>query len=234
MKSLKEISLKYDVDKLELGFLDHYEEKFESIRNDITKVLEIGVETGRSHRMWLEYFPNANIYGFDIFKFGVDELNILQKDNPYLDRSIMFKGDQENTDDLEKFLSLHGGDFDIIIDDGGHTIKQQQLSLGILFNAVKPGGYYIIEDLHACSGEWPTLYGYQVINEGDTLTTDLLKSIENKDNSITETNYLTKDILDNIKNNVESCKIEIGKDVYTNPKNYTYKWPTMLSFMKKI
>ncbi len=234
MKSLKEISLKYDVDKLELGFLDHYEEKFGSIRNDITKVLEIGVETGRSHRMWLEYFPNANIYGFDIFKFGVDELNILQKDNPYLDRSIMFKGDQENTDDLEKFLSLHGGDFDIIIDDGGHTIKQQQLSLGILFNAVKPGGYYIIEDLHACSGEWPTLYGYQVINEGDTLTTDLLKSIENKDNSITETNYLTKDILDNIKNNVESCKIEIGKDVYTNPKNYTYKWPTMLSFMKKI
>ena len=96
MKSLKEISLKYDVDKLELGFLDHYEEKFESIRNDITKVLEIGVETGRSHRMWLEYFPNANIYGFDIFKFGVDELNRLQKDNPYLDRSIMFKGDQEN------------------------------------------------------------------------------------------------------------------------------------------
>ena len=234
MKSLKEISLKYDVDKLELGFLDHYEEKFESIRNDITKVLEIGVETGRSHRMWLEYFPNANIYGFDIFKFGVDELNRLQKDNPYLDRSIMFKGDQENTNDLEKFLSLHGGDFDIIIDDGGHTMKQQQVSLGVLFNAVKPGGYYIIEDLHACSGEWPTLYGYQVINEGDTLTTDLLKSIENKDNSITETNYLTKDILDNIKNNVESCKIEIGKDIYTNPKNYTYKWPTMLSFMKKI
>ena len=234
MKSLKEISLKYDVDKLELGFLDHYEEKFESIRNDITKVLEIGVETGRSHRMWLEYFPNANIYGFDIFKFGVDELNRLQKDNPYLDRSIMFKGDQENTNDLEKFLSLHGGDFYIIIYDGGHTIKQQQLSLGILFNAVKSGGYYIIEDLHACSGEWPTLYGYQVINEGDTLTTDLLKSIENKDNSITETNYLTKDILDNIKNNVESCKIEIGKDIYTNPKNYTYKWPTMLSFMKKI
>ena len=234
MKSLKEISLKYDVDKLELGFLDHYEEKFESIRNDITKVLEIGVETGRSHRMWLEYFPNANIYGFDIFKFGVDELNRLQKDNPYLDRSIMFKGDQENTNDLEKFLSLHGGDFDIIIDDGGHTMKQQQVSLGVLFNAVKPGGYYIIEDLHSCSGEWPTLYGYQVINEGDTLTTDLLKSIENKDNSITETNYLTKDILDNIKNNVESCKIEIGKDIYTNPKNYTYKWPTMLSFMKKI
>ena len=233
MQTLKELTIKYDVDALGLGYTDHYEELFRDIRDDVTKILEIGVETGRSHRLWLEYFHNANVYGFDIFKSGVDELNKLQKDNPYLDRSIMFEGDQGNTDDLERFLSLHGGDFDIIIDDGGHTMKQQQVSLGVLFNAVKPGGYYIIEDLHSCSGEWPTLYGYQVINEGDTLTTDLLKSIENKDNSITETNYLTKDILDNIKNNVESCKIKIGKDVYINPKNYTYRWPTMLSFIKK-
>ncbi len=233
MQTLKELTIKYDVDALGLGYTDHYEELFRDIRDDVTKILEIGVETGRSHRLWLEYFHNANVYGFDIFKSGVDELNKLQKDNPYLDRSIMFEGDQGNTDDLERFLSLHGGDFDIIIDDGGHTMKQQQVSLGVLFNAVKPGGYYIIEDLHSCSGEWPTLYGYQVINEGDTLTTDLLKSIENKDNSITETNYLTKDVLDNIKNNVESCKTKIGKDVYTNPKNYTYRWPTMLSFIKK-
>ncbi len=233
MKTLKELTIKYDVDALGLGYTDYYEELFKDIRGDVTKILEIGVETGRSHRLWLEYFYNANVYGFDIFKSGVDELNRLQKNNPYLDRSVMFEGNQENVDDLERFLSLHGGDFDIIIDDGGHTMKQQQVSLGVLFDAVKPGGHYIIEDLHSCSGEWPTLYGYQVINEGDTLTTDLLKSIENKDDSITETNYLTKDVLDNIKNNVESCKIEIGKDVYTNPKNYTYRWPTMLSFIKK-
>ncbi len=233
MKTLKELTIKYDVDALELGYTEYYEKLFKDIRESTLKVLEIGVETGRSHRLWLEYFSNATIYGFDIFKFGVDELNRLQEGNPNLNRSVMFEGDQENVDDLEKFLELHGGDFDIIIDDGGHTMRQQQISLGVLFDAVKPGGYYIIEDLHACSGEWPTLYGYQVIHEGDTLTTDLLKSIENKDNSITETNYLTKDVLDNIKNNVESCTTEIGKYSYTNAKNYTYKWPTMLSFIKK-
>ena len=112
-------------------------------------------------------------------------------------------------------------------------MRQQQISLGVLFDAVKSGGYYIIEDLHTCSGEWPTLYGYQTIHKGDTLTTDLLKSIENKDNSVVETNYLTKDVLDNIRDNVESCRTEIGKYSYTNAKNYTYKWPTMLSFIEK-
>jgi len=233
MKTLEELTIKYDVDALELGYTSHYAHLFDDIREDVVKILEIGVETGRSHRMWLEYFPNAIVYGFDIFEHGVDEFDRLQKGNPHLNRSVMFKGDQENVDDLNKFLSLYGRNFDIIIDDGGHTMKQQQISLGVLFDAVKSGGYYVIEDLHTCSGQWPTLYGYEVIADGDILTTDLLKSIEKKDGSITETNYLTKDVLDNVINNTESCKVEIGKMSYKNPKGQTYSWPTMLSFMKK-
>ena len=233
MESLESLSIKYDVDTLELGYIPHYENLFANIRNDVTKVLEIGVETGRSHRLWLEYFPNATIYGFDIFEFGVEEFHRLQEGNPYLDRSVMFKGNQESVDDLEEFLSLHGEDFDIIIDDGGHTMRQQQISLGVLFDAIKSGGHYIIEDLHTCSGEWPTLYGYQTINEGDTLTVDLLNSIINKDDSVRETNYLTRDLLDYIRDNIKSCRMEIGKEKYINPKGYTYQWPTMLSFVEK-
>ena len=106
-------------------------------------------------------------------------------------------------------------------------MRQQQISLGVLFDAVKSGGHYIIEDLHTCSGEWSTLYGYKIINDGDTLTVDLLRSIENKDNSITETNYLTGDVLDHIRDNTKSCRIEIGKVKYINPKGYAYQWPTM-------
>ena len=60
MATLKELTIKYDVDALELGYTRHYSDILESSRYDITKVLEIGVETGRSHRMWLEYFENAN------------------------------------------------------------------------------------------------------------------------------------------------------------------------------
>ena len=39
-------------------------------------------------------------------------------------------------------------ELDIIIDDGGHKMSHQQLSLKYLFKKLKPNGYYIIEDLH--------------------------------------------------------------------------------------
>ena len=105
-----------------------------------------------------------------------------------MDRSILFKGDQSNIDDLNRFKTEHGDNFDMIIDDGGHTMEQMQVSLNYLWDSVKSGGIYVIEDLHSCSGQWPTLYGYQVIKSGDTITTDMLKSLENGDFSITRYN----------------------------------------------
>ena len=43
MLSLKEIAVKYSCDKDDLGYTKHYENKFEGIRNDVTKILEIGL-----------------------------------------------------------------------------------------------------------------------------------------------------------------------------------------------
>jgi hypothetical protein len=41
-----------------------------------------------------------------------------------------------------------GGNFDFIIDDGGHTNEQNFNSFMVLFQkALKPGGQYVIEDL---------------------------------------------------------------------------------------
>ena len=65
MSSLREIAVKYSCDKDDLGYTKHYENKFEGIRNDVTKILEIGLNTGGSHLMWLDYFPNANVYAMD-------------------------------------------------------------------------------------------------------------------------------------------------------------------------
>ena len=39
---------------------------FEPCRTTVRRVLEIGVEAGTSLRMWRDYFPNAEIWGFDI------------------------------------------------------------------------------------------------------------------------------------------------------------------------
>jgi len=233
MGMLNDLTIKYDVDALELGYTQHYDQLLSEVRDDFTKVLEIGVETGRSHRLWLEYFPNAKIYGYDIFEYGYDELQRLQEGNPFLDRSVMFKGDQSNIEHLNKFKSEHGGNFDMIIDDGGHTMEQMQTSLNHLWDSVKPGGIYVIEDLHSCSGQWPELYGYEVIQDGDTLTTDLLSSLENNDDKVTETSYISADVVAKIRSEMDWCRMMIGVEKYTNPKGQTYHWPTTLSFMRK-
>jgi len=233
MKTLQELSIEYKADKFDLGYIKHYESRFDSIRLNVTKILEIGVETGKSHRMWLEYFPNATVYGIDVFNEldrsnYVSEFKELQKKCNNLNRSVLFKGSQENSNDLNKFKELYGENFDIIIDDGGHTMKQQQISLKHLFSLVKPNGYYVIEDLHSCSGQWKTLYGYEVIEPGDTLTTDLLNEFSNNNNKILETKYLYKSDIDNIKRNIESCVTEIGVSGYKN-----FIWPSLISFIKK-
>lgn len=36
---------------------------------------------------------------------------------------------------------------DLIIDDGPHTLRSHEVFLQVLFCALKPGGYYIIEDV---------------------------------------------------------------------------------------
>ena len=233
MGVLFDLAEKYDVDMYELGYLKHYENRFDTIRYDVKKVLEIGVETGCSHRMWLEYFPNATIYGFDIFneedRSGYcDIFREKMKDNPYLIRSVLFKGNQQDVNDLNRFVTLHGKDFDLIIDDGGHTMRQMQTTLTVLLDAVKSGGQYVIEDLHTCSGQWKSLYGFEVIEPGDTLTTDIINDIETNYNNIQKTSYINEEQMKYIRDNIESCKLETGNTSYKD-----YIWPTLLSFMEK-
>jgi hypothetical protein len=68
-----------------------------------------------------------------------------QNKNP---RITIVSGDQAKVDDLYKLLNIAGKDFDVMIDDGGHTMIQQFTSFKYLFPAVKIGGLYFLEDLH--------------------------------------------------------------------------------------
>ena len=56
-------------------------------------------------------------------------------------------GDQSDPNVLARWRSETGGGFDIIIDDGGHTTRQQWATLLGLWPAIKPGGKLIIEDM---------------------------------------------------------------------------------------
>jgi predicted O-methyltransferase YrrM len=113
-----------------------YDELFEPIRDKVLNLLEIGVCGGGSLKSWKEYFPNAKIIGLDI--------NLEALIHPE-DRIISYLCDATDPEQLNKIL---GGDqFDIIIDDGSHWESHQIASWQLLYNRVREGGLYIVEDI---------------------------------------------------------------------------------------
>ncbi len=65
------------------------------------------------------------------------------------------------------------GGFDVVIDDGGHYMKPQQESFRVLFPHVRPGGYYIIEDV--ATSYQPKFGGGLAGSPGRTI--DMLKGL---------------------------------------------------------
>ena len=134
--TLDELAIAYNTDKSSRthSFAKHYEVYFELLRDVPLKLLEIGVQSGASLRMWKQYFPKAQICGLDYF-------DVLPMEE---DRIKIFQGEQKDTEVLEKVLL--SGPFDIIIDDGSHQNKDIMASFEYLFPRMKPGGIYVIED----------------------------------------------------------------------------------------
>lgn len=98
---------------------------------------------GESAATWDEYFTQAELHFMDI------RAQFFEKYGKNLSpRCHLHVENQEKRNVLLNFLDNIGGYFDIILDDGGHTMKQQLVSFDVLFPAVKSGGVYIIEDLH--------------------------------------------------------------------------------------
>ena len=121
-------------------YLAEYERLFGPMRNAPLRLLEIGVRFGASMFLWADYFPNATIVGLDI-----DE----KPENFPTDKRIHFiKGSQDDPDTLGRCVSLAGGQFDIVVDDASHVGRLSAASFAHLFpHALKPGGYYVIEDI---------------------------------------------------------------------------------------
>lgn len=136
--TLTDLARKHGTDKFEHGFCPFYERFFGPIREEVVRILEIGLADGGSARMWLDYFPKAEVYGLDNGLYG-DRGR--WPDDP---RFHALLGDQSQRDILAKAAAR--GPFDIVIDDGSHTMHDQQVSLGVLWPQTLR--YYVVEDLH--------------------------------------------------------------------------------------
>lgn len=144
MGKLSELAVKYKTDKWDHHFYtEHYEKALQHLKDEKFNLLEIGVggyefpdRGGASLNMWADYFPNANIVGFDYY----DKSKIQKK--PWIKLHI---GNQSLPPDLMA-TNLQEGPFKVIIDDGSHINKHQIISFETLFPLLEDDGIYIIED----------------------------------------------------------------------------------------
>jgi len=201
MNTLHEIGLKYNTDKAWYHeFTKVYDKVLDSFREKEINFLEIGILDGKSLLMWHEYFKLAKIYGADIFNKSF--LNN--------ERISTFIANQEIKEDLEKLPK----DLDVILDDGGHTMLQQQLSFNILFkNNLKDGGIYILEDLHTSEPFYYKTHGSNANNNTLNFLEDLKTGIYRK----TSTYYVSEYDFDILKQHIEYIEIiKVKEDSITS------------------
>jgi len=122
-----------------MHYFEIYDRHFSKFRNRPLSLIEFGVSHGGSLQMWKHYFGSqAKIYGVDINPAcaSVAEENI-----------NIFTADQEDRESICLIKSLLPK-FDIIIDDGGHTMTQQINTFEEMYEHLNDGGIYLCEDVH--------------------------------------------------------------------------------------
>lgn len=120
-------------------YFDIYERHFARFRGKDVTLVEFGVSQGGSLQMWKHYFGDkVKIVGVDI------DPRCKQFEEPQIEIII---GDQEDRNFLRS-LREKIPKIDILIDDGGHTMKQQIHTFEELFPAIDSQGIYLCEDTH--------------------------------------------------------------------------------------
>lgn len=117
-----------------------YDLLFSHIRYKNIKLAEIGILHNNSMKCWREYFPKADLYGYewndDFLKKAISD------DLPYTHYSKM------NVKDVKSIQKgMRGEIFDIIIDDSTHEFIDQITIINNVYESLNRGGMLVIEDI---------------------------------------------------------------------------------------
>lgn len=114
-------------------------------------VFELGVRRGASVRYWAT-LTNNDVVGLDNIKIkeiligkSHQVLPTATELSPMPPNVTLYHGSQQDEKVLGEIAEKHGP-FDIIIDDASHKPMETKASLVFLFDHLKTGGCYVIED----------------------------------------------------------------------------------------
>lgn len=125
------------------SYLDCYERLFNHLRYKAKNVLEIGIYTGGSLKLWFDYFQNATVYGVDI-----NDENCIWYDVKGRDRIKLLTScdGYDPTFFLNNFVA-NNIRFDAMIDDGPHTLESMKVFIVYYSSLLTEDGVLVIEDV---------------------------------------------------------------------------------------
>ena len=122
-------------------YIDIYDAMFSHWKDEPVQLMELGIASGASLLMWSQFFTNGHVLGLDI-------VEPVRKD--YLETQPnlgMIFGDAYDVNNANRLLQVLPKQ-DVFIEDGAHDIDSQITALKYYHHLVRPGGYYICEDLY--------------------------------------------------------------------------------------
>lgn len=123
-------------------YITVYEKIFAPYRNTAKNILEIGLMSGESLRMWSEYFAGT-VYGIDCDIKPINgQADLTGAINDGMNILIGDAADPYFIEDCFKEIK-----FDVVIEDANHDIEQQLQIYTTLMPYMAKGSIYIIEDI---------------------------------------------------------------------------------------
>ena len=176
------------------GYAKIYEKYFYKYKEKELNIIELGSFYGNASAALFFFFKNSQIYSADI---NPDMYVYSSK------RLENFFADTSSRSSIENDIIKKNIKFDLIIEDASHMLKDQIISLFILFKILKPGGYFIIEEV-----DFPEKREDMRANQEFPDLKTILKKINNKENF--ESKYIKQDEKSYFLNNVDFIKFYRG------------------------
>ena len=127
------------------SYLPLYQQLLQKKQWTARNVLEVGISQGGSIKLWADFFPKAHIYGMDILPYSQIWPAITNRPNITIMASTDAYSDKE--DKPLNFFKSQNTKFDMILDDGPHTLESMLYMVRHYPEFLKEDGILIIEDV---------------------------------------------------------------------------------------
>lgn len=120
------------------SYLDTYEALFTPLRTTASRVLEIGIHSGGSIKLWHDYFPSATVHGVDVEPTPLTILRAFPR------VKLHERVDAYNPSFVETLRDVR---FDVLIDDGPHSLESMKAFLRLYVPLMSERAVLVIEDI---------------------------------------------------------------------------------------